>query len=96
MSDDSCFGMCCDHMIRKGCVCVRVVRGKYGQGYRCSTQISKVFVRRKILFLQCRQSNCLLTLWPPLIGVNSLRVVKQQQGCTYKHAQLLGHLQRRL
>ena len=29
------------------------MEGKHGQGYRCATHITKVFVKRTILFLQC-------------------------------------------
>ena len=27
--------------------------GKYGEGYRCATHMTKVFVKTTILFLQC-------------------------------------------
>ena len=32
---------------------VEYMEGKHGQGYRCATHITKVFVKRTILFLQC-------------------------------------------
>ena len=42
------FGVCCGHMIRKGCDCV-VSGREVWKGYKCASHVTMVFVKTTIL-----------------------------------------------
>ena len=47
--------------------------GKYGEGYRCATHMTKVFVKTTILFLQCGYILYLPGDCPGNIGLSTVR-----------------------